>query len=117
MQAIHEVFGGEFRRPKRPEERDPLDFFLQRHIRHPEMEYLSAAIEQGGDYHDERLMRSISSDGWREFLHKVDPFLRQGHSLAISQKRRGGRNGESALRTQRPYSTMRAVKWSRTGTR
>ena len=72
IRAIRGVFHEEFRRPKRPEERDPLESCLQRNIRHPEMEYLLAAIEQGDDYHVKKLMRRISADGWKNFLRNVN---------------------------------------------
>ena len=65
MMITKEVFNKELRKPKCPKEPGPLEMFFKRHIRHPEMEYLLTAIGQCDDYHVERLMRHIGSDGRR----------------------------------------------------
>ena len=72
MRAIMDTLQDELRRPKYVSEIDPLEDFLRRNVEHREMEYLLTAIEQGGDYHVERLMRRISADGWRQFLASVN---------------------------------------------
>ena len=66
--AIHEVFAEEYRMAERPPAKEPMEQFLLRRIKHHEMEHLLTTIETGGDYHVKRLMRRISSDGWRQFL-------------------------------------------------
>ena len=70
--AIREAFYSENRSCKRPETTDPMERFLHKHIRRPDMEYLFTAIELGDTYHIEQYMRRMSADGWKECLRGVN---------------------------------------------
>ena len=69
---IYRTFHRESKPQKTKEETDPLERFIMSHLEHPDMDGLLEALEHQDTDRSERLIRRMSSDGWKLYLKKTN---------------------------------------------